>query len=310
MKAFYSDPFSFPLPEDHRFPIQKYALLRQRLQESDLHLALDLSVPEPASDDQLLLVHDSDYLQKLKTGGLSSKEARKIGLPWSMELVERSRRSVGGTIAASRWALREGIAINLAGGTHHARRDHGAGYCVFNDVAVAGRAMQKEVGIERVVILDCDVHQGDGSASIFAGDASVFTFSIHAEKNYPFHKVASDLDIALPDNTGDEAYLEALGQGVAVALLRARANLAIYLAGADPYEDDRLGRLALTKKGLMARDRLVLQACRARGLPVAIVMSGGYARRIEDTVEIHFNTVRLASAIFRVPFNRIQQSES
>jgi acetoin utilization deacetylase AcuC-like enzyme len=292
MKAFYSDQFTFPLRENHRFPIKKYAFLRQRVQECGLLSPQDLLVSEPATDEQLLLVHDLDYLERVKTGQLSSKEIRRIGLPWSIELVERSRRSVGGTIAASRWALREGIAINLAGGTHHAHRAHGAGYCVFNDVAVAARSMQREGGIERVVILDCDVHQGDGTAAIFSDDPSVFTFSIHADKNYPFHKVASDLDIALPDGAGDEAYLEALGQGVEQALTRANADLAIYLAGADPYKDDGLGRLALTKEGLMRRDRLVLQACQARNLPVAIVMSGGYARRIEDVVDIHFNTVR------------------
>lgn len=297
MKAFYCDHFTFPLLQNHRFPLAKYSLLRKRLEESGLIPTEDLLVPDAATDEELLLVHTQEYLHQVSDGLLAQKAIRRIGLPWSPELVERSRRSVGGTIAASRWALREGIAFNLAGGTHHAHRGHGAGYCIFNDVAVAVRTMQREVGIKRVVILDCDVHQGDGTASIFADDPSVFAFSIHAEKNYPFHKVAGDLDVALPDGTGDEAYSEALGVGVGQALMRANADLAIYLAGADPYKDDHLGRLALTKEGLVSRDRIVLEACQLRGLPVAVVMSGGYARRIEDVVDIHFNTIRVALQI-------------
>jgi acetoin utilization deacetylase AcuC-like enzyme len=254
----------------------------------------NLQIPDPASDEELLRVHTPDYLHRVNEGLLTEKEIRRIGLPWSPKLVHRSYRSVGGTIAACRAALEDGVGVSLSGGTHHAHADHGAGYCIFNDVSVAARAMQAEGRVERVVILDCDVHQGDGTASIFAKDPTVFTFSIHGDKNYPFHKPPSDLDIALPDGTGDNAYCEALEGGVEQALTASHADIAIHLAGADPYQDDHFGRLALTKEGLLARDRIVLEACRKRGLPLAIVMSGGYARKIEDVAEIHFNTVKAA----------------
>jgi acetoin utilization deacetylase AcuC-like enzyme len=294
MKAFYTDTFTFPLREDHRFPQRKYSLLRQLVEESGLIPAGDLHIPETASDEDLLRIHTQDYIKRVKEGRLSDKELRRIGLPWSPELVERSYRSVGGTIAACRAAFDKGVAISLSGGTHHAHADHGGGYCIFNDVAVAARAMQAEGRVERAVILDCDVHQGDGTASIFAQDPTVFTFSIHGDRNYPFHKPPSDMDIPLPDGTGDEVYCEALEKGLEQALQIANANLAIYLAGADPYHDDRFGRLALTKEGLRTRDRIVLEACREWGLPTAIVMSGGYARRVEDVAEIHFNTIKIA----------------
>jgi acetoin utilization deacetylase AcuC-like enzyme len=294
MKVFYTDTFSFSLPVNHRFPAKKYSLLRQKVEESGLIPPEDLQIPEPAKDENLLHVHTPAYLQRVKEGSLSEKEVRRIGLPWSPELVERSYRSVGGTIATCRAALEDGIAVSLSGGTHHAHTDHGSGYCVFNDAAVAARAMQAAGLVERIVILDCDVHQGDGTASIFAQDPTVFTFSIHGEKNFPFYKPPSDLDIELPDATGDEDYCHALQKGIEVALESANADLAIYLAGADPYKDDHFGRLALTKEGLVARDQIVLEACKARGIPIAILMSGGYARKIEDVAEIHYNTVRLA----------------
>jgi acetoin utilization deacetylase AcuC-like enzyme len=294
MKVFYTDIFSFLLPENHRFPQGKYSLLRKRVEESRLIPSEDLQIPDPASDKDLLRVHTPEYIQRVKEGLLTDKEIRRIGLPWSPELVERSYRSVGGTLAACRAALEDGIAVSLSGGTHHAHADKGGGYCIFNDVAVAARAMQTEGRVERVVILDCDVHQGDGTASIFAEDPTVFTFSIHGDRNYPFHKPPSDLDIALPDGTGDDAYCEALELGLEQALEAANAGLAIYLAGADPYEDDHFGRLALTKEGLQARDQIVLEACRGRRIPVVVVMSGGYAKNIEDVAEIHFNTVQLA----------------
>jgi len=307
MKAFYTDTFSFPLPEGHRFPQSKYILLRQRVEESGFIAPENLCVPGPASDEELLRVHSHEYLQRVKEGKLSEKEIRRIGLPWSQELVQRSYRSVGGTISACRAALEDGIAISLSGGTHHAHADQGGGYCIFNDTAVAARAMQAEGRVERVVILDCDVHQGDGTASIFAQDRSVFTFSIHGDRNYPFHKPPSDLDVALPDGTGDEAYCEALEDGVEGALESANADLAIYLAGADPYEDDHFGRMALTKDGLLARDRIVMEACKGRGIPMAVVMSGGYARKIEDVADIHFNTVRLASLMTSQYFDHLEQ---
>jgi acetoin utilization deacetylase AcuC-like enzyme len=293
MRAFYSDTFHFPLPEGHRFPMAKYSLLRERLLTESVLNDDDLVVPEPASDEQLLLVHDDDYVERVAAGRLSEKEIRRIGFPWSQALVERSRRSVGGTIAACRSALRDGVAANLAGGTHHAHPGAGSGFCVFNDVAVAARVVQKERAARRIVILDCDVHQGDGTAAIFQGDDSVYTFSIHGAGNFPFHKQQSDLDIALPDATGDEAYLTALGSGLERALNEADADLAVYLAGADPYEGDMFGRLKLSKAGLGARDRLVIRRCRDAGLPLAAAMSGGYARAIDDIVDVHLQTLRM-----------------
>lgn len=299
MDIYYHDLFSFPLPEGHRFPIRKYILLRQRLEEEGVVLQDDLYIPESARDAQLLLVHDQEYLDKLITGGLSEVEIRQMGFPWSADLIERSRRSVGSTIAACRSALRSGLGVNLAGGTHHAFPDRGRGFCVFNDAAVAARVMQQEDRAERILIVDCDVHQGDGTAAIFEGDPTVTTFSIHGAKNYPFHKQSSDLDIALPDGTGDEAYLNALEEGMEEILSADLPELVIYLAGADPHRGDRLGRLSLTKAGLADRDRYVLDLCHQLHLPLAVVMSGGYGKDIQDTVDIHFQTVRLAAVYAR-----------
>lgn len=295
MNIYYHDLFSFQLPEGHRFPIQKYVLLRERLVEEGVISEHDLHIPEPASDEQLMLVHRRDYIQKLERGELSKGEIRRLGFPWSSGLVERSRRSVGSTIAACRSALQQGIAVNLAGGTHHAYPDHGQGFCVFNDAAVAARVVQHENRGERVLIVDCDVHQGNGTAAIFAEDPTVFTFSIHGAKNFPFHKETSDLDIALQDGTGDEEYLRTLEKGMDQSLKLAHPDLAIYLAGADPYRGDRLGRLSLTKSGLARRDEKILRKCHSAGLPVGIVMSGGYGKDVQDTVDIHFQTVRVAA---------------
>ena len=294
MKIFYHDHFVLPLPENHRFPMSKYALLRQRIVEQGLVAPGQMRVPQAASDEQLQLAHTAEYVARVREGRLTRREIRRIGFPWTPQLVERSRRSVGSTIAAGRAALQEGVAVNLAGGTHHAGPDWGQGYCVFNDAAVAARVLQAEGLARRVVVLDCDVHQGNGTAAIAAGDETLFTFSIHGANNFPFHKEESDLDIGLPDGAGDEAYLAALERGVRQALVRARADVAIYLAGADPHVGDRLGRLALSKAGLAARDRLVFDRCREAGLPVVVTMAGGYGRRVEDTVDIHFQTVRAA----------------
>jgi acetoin utilization deacetylase AcuC-like enzyme len=299
MNAFYCDHFALPLPDGHRFPMQKYRLLREQVLASGAISPEYLFVPKAATDEQLKRAHNADYVERVKSGQLTPQEMRRIGFPWSPQLVERSRRSVGGTICTCRAALADGIAVNLAGGTHHAFRDRGAGFCVFNDSAVAARAMQAEGRVRRIAILDCDVHQGNGTAAIFADDPSVFTFSIHGAKNYPFHKEQSDLDIELPDGTGDEAYLEALGKGLSLALKLADAQLAIYLAGADPYAGDRLGRLAMSKAGLAERDRVVMNRCRGAGIPVAVVMSGGYARDVQDIVDIHLQTVRIAAQIAR-----------
>lgn len=301
MKIFYHDTFVLPLPEKHRFPMSKYSLLRHRVVAERLVPPGDLRIAPPAGDDDLLRVHTADYLERVKQGTLTSQEVRRIGFPWSPQMVERSRRSVGSTIAACRFALLEGVAVNLAGGTHHAGPDWGQGFCVFNDAAVAARVMQAEGRVQRVVILDCDVHQGNGTAVIFQNDPTVYTFSIHGEKNFPFHKEQSDLDMALPDGTEDAAYLEALAAGLEQALTEAGADLAIYLAGADPHEGDTLGRLSLTKAGLAQRDRLVLDACRRWGVPVAVTMAGGYGRDVHDTVDIHLQTVRQALAASLLP---------
>ncbi len=299
MKIFYTDHFVLPLPPEHRFPMRKYALLRQRVVEAALVAPENVRVPAAATDVEIERAHDPEYLRRVQAGELTPQEVRRMGFPWSLELVERSRRSSGATIEACRAALVDGLAVNLAGGTHHACWDHGQGYCVFNDSAIAARAMQAEGRVERVVVLDCDVHQGNGTAAILAGDPTIFTFSIHGAKNFPFRKEQSDLDIELEDGADDRTYLEALAEGLGQALARAKADLAIYLAGADPYLHDRLGRLGLSKAGLAARDRLVLNRCRAAGLSVAITMAGGYAPEVQDTVDIHFQTVSLAAEMVR-----------
>jgi acetoin utilization deacetylase AcuC-like enzyme len=272
----------------------KYARLRERV-AAELVPPHELVAPEPASDADLLRVHDASYVERVVSGTLAREEIRRIGFPWSAEMVERSRRSAGATLGACRAALGgEGIAVNLAGGTHHAFADRGEGYCVFNDTAVAARAMQSEKRAARILVVDCDVHQGNGTASIFRGDPSVFTFSIHGAKNFPFRKEESDLDVELSDGTGDAEYAAALEHGLAAALSRFEPDLAVYVAGADPFEGDRLGRLRVSKSGLAARDRFVLETLRSRGIPVAVTMAGGYARNVEDTVAIHFETVRIA----------------
>ena len=304
MKVYHTDQFQFPLPEGHRFPLRKYALLREAVLAAGVVSAGDLIVPTEASDEQILLAHDADYLARVQAGLLTPKEIRRIGLPWSPELVVRARRSVGGTIAACRAALLDGFAVSLSGGTHHAFRDRGQGYCLLNDAVIAARVMQVEGRVERVVVLDCDVHQGNGTAAIAASDPTIFTFSIHNENNFPLFKEQSDLDVGLDDGTGDEAYLQALVPGVGQALNQAVSTLgsrmpvralAIYLAGADPHEGDLLGRLALTKEGLAERDRLVLSMCRQARVPVAVVMAGGYGRWVRDTVDVHLQTVRIAA---------------
>jgi acetoin utilization deacetylase AcuC-like enzyme len=296
MKTFHCDQFSYPLPLDHRFPVGKYPRLRARV-GVELTPPCELVMGEAATYEQLATVHDVAYIDKVFDGGLSEKEVRRIGLPWSPELVERSRRSVGSTIAACRAALVDGIAVSLTGGTHHAFADHGEGFCVFNDCAVACRVIQAEGRARRIAIIDCDVHQGNGTAAIMAGDPTVYTFSIHGAKNFPFHKEQSDLDVELPDRADDAAYLAALAEGLAHALPAARPDLVIYLAGADPFSGDTLGRLAVSKEGLAARDRLVFEAALAARIPVAVVMGGGYARNIEDTVAIQFETVRIATCL-------------
>jgi acetoin utilization deacetylase AcuC-like enzyme len=295
MRAFYSDTFVLPLPPGHRFPMAKYARLRDRVLAQGIIAPADLHAADAASEADLLRCHTPDYVRRVREGELTAFEQRRIGFPWSPALARRSVRTVGATILACRAALEDGVSANLAGGTHHAFADHGEGYCVFNDAAVAARAMQAEGRARRVVILDCDVHQGNGTAALLRGDARLFTFSIHGEKNYPVRKEQSDLDIELPDGTTDARYLALAEEGARRAISASGADLAIYLAGADPYEGDRLGRMKVSKAGLAERDRLIFGLCRAAGLPVAVVMAGGYADDIDDIVDIHAETIRAAA---------------
>ena len=296
MKAFYSDTFVLPLPAHHRFPMAKYRLLRERLVEEGVLGARDLCVPEPASWDDLRLVHDAAYVEAVAAGTLPADAQRRIGFPWSPMMVERSRRSVGATIAAARevTARRASVSANLAGGTHHAFRDRGEGYCVFNDVAVAAAVMLRSGAAARIAIVDCDVHQGNGTAAIFRDEPAVFTCSLHGANNFPFRKERSDLDVTFEDGAGDDEYLRALETHLPAVLDGHRPDLVFYLAGADPYEGDRLGRLRLTIEGLRARDARVFDACRARDLPAVVVMSGGYAPDVDAIVAIHVNTIREA----------------
>jgi acetoin utilization deacetylase AcuC-like enzyme len=299
MRAFYSDHFVLPLPEDHKFPMAKYARLREHILAEAIVSAADLAEAPAISWDDLRRAHTAEYVQAVADGTVPRDIQRRIGFPWSPGMVERSRRSVGATLAAARVALAEGCAANLAGGTHHAFADRGEGFCVFNDVAVAIRVLQHEGVVRRATIVDLDVHQGNGTAAIFRGDPSVFTFSMHGAQNFPFKKEESDLDVALADGTGDAEYLAALQAHLDTALTHHRPDLVFYLAGADPYEGDRLGRLKLTVEGLRRRDELVLESCRALGVPVAIAMSGGYAPDVDAIVTIHANTIRAASALTR-----------
>lgn len=294
MKAYYADHFVLPLPEGHRFPMKKYARLRERLLEEGVLTADELCVPPPASDEELLRCHDRDYLARMTQGQMTPREMLRIGFPWSPAMVERSRRSSGATIAAAFTALKEGVAVNLAGGTHHAARAHGEGYCVFNDSPIAARALQAQAGIERVLIVDTDVHQGNGTADICRDDPSIFTLSIHGERNFPFRKVDGNLDVGLPDGTGDEDYLAMLELALERAFFIARPQVVLWVSGADPFIGDTLGKLALSKKGLAERDSMVLQMCAAWGVPVAVSMGGGYAKDVEDIVDIHLQTVKLA----------------
>jgi len=295
MKVFYTDRSKIPLPKKHPFPIEKYGLLKQRLIQDHILDADAIQEPEPASVEALIRVHDSAYVERVIRGRLTEQQMQKVGFPWTPMVPTRSRRSCGATMAACRSALEEGVGVNLAGGTHHAYPDHGEGYCVFNDCAVAARSMQAEGLAQRIVIIDCDVHQGNGTAATFREDPTVFTFSIHGEHNFPFDKETGDLDIGLADGTGDDGYLSALEAGLAHALERSGPDLAIYIAGADPFSGDRLGRLDLSKQGLAQRDEMVLGCCRERGLPVGIAMGGGYAPEIGEIVDIHVQTIAMAA---------------
>lgn len=319
MLAFHSDAHSLALPPGHRFPQSKYRLLREAVEAAPGLIRLHPA--EAASEGELLLAHTPAYVEAVLQGTLSASAQREIGFPWSPSMAERSRRSVGASIAAARGALAEGVAANLAGGTHHAYADKGSGYCVFNDVAVAARLMQAEwhrthgprrAGL-RVLVIDLDVHQGNGTAALFRDDDSVFTFSMHGEKNFPFRKEPSDLDVDLPDACGDEDYLAALDRALAEIWQRmagTRPGLAFYLAGADPHEGDRLGRLKLSTAGMLERDRRVLQALRERGIPVALSMAGGYGHDLRTTVAVQVNTLsEAAHSWLRWRNNAMKESE-
>jgi acetoin utilization deacetylase AcuC-like enzyme len=292
MRAFYCDHFALPLPVEHAFPMAKYRRLRERIIAEGVLEPADLCVPAAATWDQIALVHTPEYVRAVAEGSLPPDVQRRIGFPWSPGLVERSRRSVGGTVAAARAALDDGASASLAGGTHHAFRDRGEGYCVFNDVAVAARVVQAEGRAGRVVVIDCDVHQGNGTASVFRNDPTVTTFSIHGANNYPARKEESDLDVTLPDGTGDAEYLASLRQALDRLFAGPPFDLAFYVAGADPYRGDRFGRLRLTVDGLAERDRLVVGRCHDGRTPLAVTMGGGYARDVETIVTIHLNTIR------------------
>lgn len=298
MRAFFSDTYQLRLPPGHRFPTPKYKLLRERLVEGGVLAEEELEESDLVDRASLLLAHTPEYVDAVFSGTLSEADQRRLGFPWSEGLLARSRASVQGTVAAARAALRDGVAGNLAGGTHHAYAGRGAGFCVFNDIAVAARALQREGAIERAVVVDLDVHQGDGTASIFEGDESVFTFSMHGAKNFPFRKQRSSLDVDLPDGCADAEYLDALERHLPIALDRARADILFFQAGVDPLEHDTLGRLKLSLSGLRERDRRVALAARERGIPLVLTLGGGYARPISLSVEAHAGTWREARAAF------------
>jgi len=296
MKAFFCPTFELPLPEGHAFPMAKYRRLYERVRECAERWGVTLHEPVSASDEALRRVHCPDYIERVRRGTLSPQEQRRIGFPWSEAMAKRARRTVGGTIAALEASLRgDGIAVNLAGGTHHAAFDRGGGYCIFNDAVVAARHVQAEGLAQRLLIVDLDVHHGNGTAELVANDDTLFAFSMHDAKNYPAIKPASDLDVPLPPGTDDARYLDLLAAHLPRAVDAARPEAVIYLAGADPFVGDRLGQLALTKAGLAQRDRAVFEACRRHGLPLSVAMAGGYAPDVDDIVDIHAETVRLAA---------------
>jgi acetoin utilization deacetylase AcuC-like enzyme len=301
----YSPRYYADIGQGHVFPIRKFELVRDRLLAEGTLRPAEIIEPQPAAINDVLLVHTEDYVRRLRAGLLTPRELRRLGLPWSKALVRRSFLAAGGTLNAARWALREGVGSNLAGGTHHAFPDHGEGFCVLNDVAIAVRVLSRDRLIERAGIVDCDVHQGNGTAAIFEEDEGVFTFSMHGAKNYPLFKARSKLDVELPDGTDDADYMTALAENLPRVFAH-RPDIIFYLGGADPYVGDKLGRLALTMEGLMTRDVFVLRECSARRIPVVTVMSGGYAEDIKDTVEIHCNTIRAVRAVFEPSQNRLR----
>jgi acetoin utilization deacetylase AcuC-like enzyme len=297
MRCAYHPDYFVPLPASHPFPMAKYPLLLERLLQEGLVDPGDLIEPVEAALDDLRLVHTEDYLARLATGTLDAAAVRKIGVPWSALLWRRSRLAVQGTLEASLAALDDGLAANLAGGTHHAFADHGEGFCVLNDVAVAIRVLQRDRQLRRALVVDLDVHQGNGTAAIFSGDADVFTFSMHGQRNYPLQKMRSTLDVGLADGLGDEEYLDLLRRHLGEIFANFIPDLVFYLAGVDPARGDRYGRLALSDDGLERREREVLEACRARGCPVVVTIAGGYASSPQRTADLHACVFREARRI-------------
>jgi len=293
VKLVYSDRYDLNLG-NHVFPSVKYRLVKENLLHEHIVAPGDFIEPPPASDDDIALVHHREYLRRLQTGKLSYLEVLRLEIPYSPELIRAVWLSAGGSILAGRLTLEDGVAVNVGGGFHHAYPDHGEGFCVLNDFAIAIRRLQKDRAIERAMTVDCDVHQGNGTAAIFGGDHTVFTLSIHQENNYPYPKPPSSLDINLPDGVEDEEYLRELAQGLDRALAEFSPDLIFYVAGADPYRDDQLGGLKLSLEGLEKRDRLVFEKASSKHIPVAVTLAGGYARRLEDTIKIHTNTIRVA----------------
>jgi len=297
MQVFYTPRYYADIGPGHVFPIRKFQLVRDRLLAEGTIEPSEIVEPSPAPLEDVLLVHTTDYISRLCSGNLTTKEIRRLGLPWSESLVQRSFYAVGGTLDATRASLAEGYSSNLAGGTHHSFSDRGEGFCVLNDVAIAIRTMRARKLIQRAAIVDCDVHQGNGTATIFAGDDDTFTFSIHGANNYPLFKAQSTLDVELADGTSDTEYLDTLAKHLP-AVFAADPEIVFYLAGADPYKADKLGRLALSIDGLRERDAYVLRECYKREVPIVTVMSGGYGKDINDTIEIHCNTIRMVKEIF------------
>ena len=296
-KIFYSPYYYADIGENHVFPIKKFELVRDKLLAEEILQPQEICEPPPAAIVDVRTVHTADYVSRLISGELTAKEIRKLGLPWSQSLVRRSFLAVSGTINAARHALQNAVSSNLAGGTHHSFPDRGEGFCVLNDVAVAVRVLQRENLAKRFLIIDCDVHQGNGTAFIFRDDSDVYTFSMHGAKNYPLFKEISNLDIELPDKTSDKEYLETLEEALPRIFLH-DPDIVFYLGGADPFENDKLGRLNLTISGLMKRDEMVLEFAKSRDVPIVTTMSGGYALEIRDTVEIHSNTIRAVKKVF------------
>lgn len=298
LKVFYTDKYRVPLPGEHRFPMRKYRLTREYLLTNNILKESELYEPDIATADDILLCHSEDYYESFRTGSIDVKAIRKLGLPWSYDLFLRSLASVGGSLASAKFALENGVAGNLSGGTHHAFREHGEGYCVFNDFAIVSTYLQKNNLAKKIVIVDLDVHQGNGTSSILKENKNVFILDIHGEKNYPYVKIPSTLDVSMPDNTDDEQYLSILENKLDV-VFDFEPDIVLFLAGVDPLKEDALGRLALTKEGLRERDYMVLNECKKRNIPVSIALGGGYAKPIELTVQCYAQTYEVVKEVFK-----------